>query len=161
MKVYTSENLKSPSLLTMQLFRNIFSLFASYYARNIPAGSVGCLKLLSKHLRTNMVFAKISPVNTITRSSKIISFMVSRSSTCQDWGFSICGGWLEGQWIGECVLPDHLVILDSHRSEAGSARQSCCLCWTGGGGIIGQDWGGVGHLLGARGGGEIARRNGN
>ena len=129
MKVYTAENLKSPSLLT-QLFCNIFPLFASYYARNIPACSVGCLRLLRKHLRTNMVLAKISPVNAIARkkSSKIISFMMSRSSTCQDWGFSICGGWLEGQWIGECVLPNHLIIFDSHRSEAGSARQSCCLC---------------------------------
>ena len=160
MKVYTTENLKCPSLL-MQLFYNIFSLFASYYARNIPACSVGCQRLLRKHLRTNLVLAKISPVNTITRkrNSKIISFMMSRSSTCEDWGFSICGGWLEGQWIGECVLPDHLIILDSHRSEAGSARQSCWLCWTGGGGLIGQDRGGIGHLHGARGGGGVAAQN--
>ena len=164
MKFCTAENLKSPSsILMMQMFRNILPFFASYCARNIPAGPVCCLRLLRKHLRTNMVLAKISPANAITRkrSSKIISFMMSRSSTCHDWGFSICGGWLEGQWIGECVLPEHLIILDSHRSEAGSARKSCCLCWTGGGGLIGQDWGGLGHLLGARGGGGVAGQSRN
>eukprot|EP00092_Neocalanus_flemingeri_P059630 GFUD01071337.1.p1 GENE.GFUD01071337.1~~GFUD01071337.1.p1 ORF type:complete len:160 (-),score=62.49 GFUD01071337.1:203-652(-) len=49
-----------------------------------------------------MVLAKVSPVNTIikTRRNRIISLVLSRSSICQEWGFSISGGWLEGQWIG-------------------------------------------------------------
>ena len=68
-----------------------------------PCCSAVCL---SRGGSTNMVFAKISPVNTITRkqSSRILSLMMSRPSTSQKWGVSITGGWLEGKWISKFNL---------------------------------------------------------
>merc|ERR1712215_609961 len=62
---------------------------------------MGSLRRGGKHSVANMVFAKISPVNAITRkqSNKILSLMMSRANPSQKWGVSITGGWLEGKWI--------------------------------------------------------------
>ena len=42
---------------------------------------------------------KIPLSNRRTMKNKILTFTLERQSKDQEWGLSLVGGWMEGQWI--------------------------------------------------------------
>lgn len=49
--------------------------------------------------QTVMVVSEVSPPSQSRSRSRVVSVEVVRDSECEDWGFSLSGGWGRGQWL--------------------------------------------------------------